>query len=100
MDLARLQQEVIVLRQRVQRLILLLRLLFAQLRAVGFTFEHTRFPDGAGKSGLLRVIERSRSALPLRVVLRVIRLSHARYYSWKRDQQCGLMKWPSRILLG
>ena len=28
-------------------------------------------------------------------MLHVIRLSHSRYYSWKRDQQCGLDDLPS-----
>ena len=90
MDVARLQREVLLLRQRVQRLLTALQLLFAQLKVVGFSFDHLRVPDGTNKSRLLREIERSRSVLSLRVVFRVIRLPHSQYYSWKRDQQCGL----------
>ena len=95
MDVASLQWEVMLLRQRVQRLLALLRLLFTQLKAVGFSFDHIRVPDGTNKSCLLREFERSRSVLFLPVVLRVIRLSHSQYYLWKRDQQCGLDELPS-----
>jgi putative transposase len=39
---------------------------------------------------LLRAIERSCSALPLRTVLRVLRVSPSRYHSWKREDECHL----------
>ena len=90
MDVLRLQQELLTLRRRVARLIALLRLLVILLRLSGFSLASTRIPDGAGKLTLLRAIERSRTVLPLRVVLRVLRLSHSRYYSWRRGKECGL----------
>lgn len=47
-------------------------------------------PEGNGKRSLLRAIDRSRVALPLRSVLRVIRLSPSRYHTWNRDEPCAL----------
>ena len=44
---------------------------------------------------LLRAIERSRPTLPLRSVLRVIRLSQSRYHAWNRKEQCELDDSPS-----
>jgi len=90
MDVLRLQQELLTLRRRVARLIALLRLLVILLRMSGFSLASTRIPDGAGKQRLMRAIGRSPTVLPLRVVLRVLRLSHSRYHSWKREEECGL----------
>ena len=90
MDVLRLQQELLTLRRRVARLIALLRLLVVLLRLSGFSLAGTRIPNGAGKHTLMRAIERSTAVLPLRVVLRILRLSHSRYHSWKREKECGL----------
>jgi transposase InsO family protein len=60
------------------------------LKVSGFLLADARLPDGARKISLLRAIERSLSTLPLRTVLRVLRLSHSRYHSWKREDECGL----------
>ncbi len=73
-----LQQEVLALRQRVERLVALLRLVVVLLKVSGFSLGCARLPDGVRKISLLRAIERSRSALPLRTVLRVLRLSQSR----------------------
>ena len=51
-------------------------------RMSGYALNQARLADGSDKRGLLRAIDRSRSALPLRAVLRVIRLSQSRYYTW------------------
>ena len=71
MDFLDLQQEVLVLRARVERLVALLRLVVVLLKVSGFSLAHARLPDGAKKISLLRVIERARSVLPLRTVLRL-----------------------------
>ncbi len=95
MDVRRLQQEVLTLRKRVERLAGILRLVVVLLKVSGFSLARARIPDGARKVSLLRVIDRSRSVLPLRVVLRVLRLSQSRYHSWKREGECGLNDMPS-----
>ena len=96
MNLHDLQQDVLALRNRVERLVALLRLLVVLTRVSGFSLACTRFPDAAVKVSLLRAIDRSRSVLPLRTVLRVLRLSSSRYHSWKREDECGLDDMPSR----
>ena len=94
-DTIQLQQEVLRLRARIQKLTALLRVLLVVLKMSRFSLNLARFPDGNDKRSLLRAIERSRSALPLRSVLRAIRLSPSRYHNWNRDQQCELDDRPS-----
>jgi transposase InsO family protein len=90
MDLLSLQKEVLILRRRIKWILALFRLLVALIKVSGFSLEHSRLPEGAQKARLLRAIESSRSVLPLRVVLRLLRLSPSRYHSWINDQECGL----------
>ena len=85
LDATQLQREVLRLRRRVQKLIALLRVLLVVLRMSGYSLSQARLPDGGNKRSLLRAIERSRSALPLRSVLRVVRLSPSRYHAWNRE---------------
>ncbi len=95
MDVASLQQEVIRLRTRVQKLIALLRILLAVLKVSKFSLNHGRLPDGKDKRLLLRAIERARTILPLRSVLPFIRLSPSRYHVWSRKDECKLDDVPS-----
>ncbi len=95
MDVLTLQQEVLALRDRVARLVALLRLLVVLTRVSGFSLACARFPDAAVKASLLRAIERAVSVLPLRTVLRVLRLSPSRYHAWKRENECRLDDMPS-----
>ena len=95
LDTIRLQHEVIRLRRRIARLVSLLRLVVIVLKVSGISFARVRLPEGTAKLQLLRAIERSRSHLPLRTVLRVIGLSHARYHDWIRGDRCGLDDRPS-----
>ena len=90
MGAVQLRQEVLALRRRIVRLIVLLRVLVVVLKISGYSLNRARVPDGRDKSRLLRAIARSRAVLPLRTVLRVIELSHSRYHSWRRDEECGL----------
>ena len=90
MSALRLQQEVLRLRARVQKLTALLRVLLMVFRMSGYSLNQARLPEGSHKRGLLSAIDRSRSALPLRSVLRVIRLSPSRYHAWNREEQCAL----------
>ncbi len=95
MDALRLQQEVLQLRARIQKLTALLRVLLLVLKISRYSLNQTRLPDGNDKRSLLRAIERSRSVLPLRSVLRAIRLSQSRYHAWNREERCALDDSPS-----
>jgi len=90
MDAIQLQREVLRLQTRIQKLIALLRVLLVVLKISRFSLNQIRLSDGKDKRSLLRMIDRARSALPLRSVLRVIRLSPSRYHHWKREEQCAL----------
>ena len=70
MDASELQREVLHLQTRIRKLIALLRVLLVVLKISRFSLNQTRFPDGKDKHSLLRVVDQSRSALPLRSVLR------------------------------
>ena len=95
MDALLLQQEVLRLRTRIQKLIALLRVLLVVLKISRFSLDRTRLPDGKEKHSLLRAIDRARSVLPLRSVLRIVRLSPSRYHYWNRAPQCPLDDSPS-----
>ncbi len=76
MDTISGQQALLQLRARMQTLTTLPRVLLVVFKLSGYSLNHSRLPDGKGKRLLLRAIERSRPALPLRSLLRVIRLAH------------------------
>jgi hypothetical protein len=84
------------LRRRVKKLTALLRLALALLRSSGFTLTHERLPDGPAKIRILRAVDRARAYVPLRALLRFLRLSPSRFYAWRRLQHaCALDDQPS-----
>jgi hypothetical protein len=86
-----LQQEIVELRRRVRKLTALLRLALALFRSSGFTLTHERLPDGPAKIRILRAVDRARAFVPLRALLRFLRLSPSRFHTWRRRQQaCAL----------
>ena len=66
MDMLMLQEEVLKLRHRVEKLSALLRLVVVLLRVSGFSLTKTKLPGGVMKISLLRAIDRSRSVLSLK----------------------------------
>jgi hypothetical protein len=90
MDASQLQREVLQLRRRIQKLTALLRVLLVVFRISGYSLNQTRLSEGGNKRSLLQAIERSRSALPLRSLLRVVRLSPVR---WSTDLR-AVGFWP------
>ena len=90
MDVATLQQKVLRLRRRTDRLLSILRLVVVALRVAEFSFEHVRIPECDKKRRLLRSIEQARVHLPLRGVLQLIGISRSRYHAWIEKQKCGL----------
>ena len=86
-----LQQEVLELRRRVKKLTALLRLALALFRSSGFTLTHERLPDGRAKMRILRAADHAREFVPLRTLLRFLRLSPSRFHAWRRLQHaCAL----------
>jgi len=77
-----LQAEVVKLRRRVQTLSGILGLLLAVLRVSGFRLDRAYISDPAARDDLLRAIERARKILPVGAVLRILRVSAARYHLW------------------
>jgi putative transposase len=86
-----LRQEVLKLRRRVQKLTALLPLVLAVLRTSGFRRTEERLPDGRDKLRLLRAVDRARAFVPLRALLRFLRVPPSRFHAWRRRQQaCSL----------
>jgi len=81
-----LRQELLALRRRVRKLTALLRLVLALLRSSGFTLTHERLPDGCAKTRILRAVNRARAFVPLRTLLRFMKLSPSRFHAWQRRQ--------------
>src|SRR6516225_9636227 len=79
-----LHQEVLKLHRRVEKLAALLRLALVLLRASGFTLAGERLPDGPDKLRILRAIDQDRACIPLRALLRLLRLSPSRFHAWQR----------------
>ena len=72
-----LRQAFLKLRRRVQKLTALPRLALALLRTSGFDLTGARLPDGRAKMRLLRAVDRARAYLPLRAMLRFLRVSRS-----------------------
>ena len=78
MDAEALQREVLYLRRRITRLLALLHLVVVAIKVAEFSFDRVRIPEGARKQRLLRAIQRTRTHLPLREVLKLIGMSSTR----------------------
>ena len=86
-----LRQEVLTLRRRVQKLAAMLRLALVLLRVSGFTLSGERLLDGRDKLRILRAIDQARACIPLRALLRLLRLSPSRFHAWRRRRTaCAL----------
>jgi hypothetical protein len=80
----------------VKKLTALLRLVVVLLRTSGFSFTHVRLPDGRAKVRILRAIDHACPFVPLRTILRFLRLSPSRFHTWRRLQRaCTLDDQPS-----
>jgi putative transposase len=86
-----LRQEILKLRRRVEKLAALLRLALALLHTSGFSLSRERLPEGEAKLRILSAVDRARECIPLRAVLRFLRLSPSRFQAWRRRQTaCAL----------
>jgi hypothetical protein len=81
-----LRQEILKLRRRVKKLAALLRLALALLHTVGFRLSGERLPDGQAKLRILRAVDKARDHIPMRAVLRFLRMSPSRLQAWRRRQ--------------
>ena len=86
-----LEQEVLKLRQRIEKILAILRIFIVLLKVSDFSLTNCRVPDSAKKAKLLKAIEQSLKSLPFRCVLRILKISPTRYFTWKRSlDECEL----------
>ncbi len=76
-------------KRRTERQTAIVRLLVVLLKLSGFRLDEQRLPDGTAKAEVLRAVDRSKDALSLKSMLRLLRLSPARYLAWKRADERG-----------
>jgi transposase InsO family protein len=63
----------------------------ASFDARGFELTHERLPDGRAKIRILLAVDLAREYVPLRTVLRFLRLSPSRFHAWRLLQHaCAL----------
>ena len=86
-----LRQEVLKLRRRVRKLMALLRLALALLQTSGFRLTLARLPDGRDKLRILSAVDRAREYVPLRALLRFLRVSPSRFHAWSRRQRACVL---------
>jgi transposase InsO family protein len=88
---AELRQEMLRLRQCVEKLAALLRLALALLAISEFRLSGERLPDGKAKRRILRAVDRARKSIPMRAVLRFLGVSPSRFHAWRQRQTaCAL----------
>src|SRR6516225_1619270 len=86
-----LREEILKLRRRVQKLAALLRLALALLRISNFTLASERLPDGRDKQRIMDAIDQAHACIPMRALLRLLRLSPSRFHAWRRRHMvCAL----------
>ena len=87
-----LRKEVVKLRRRVRKLMALLRLVLVLLQTSGFRLSVARLPDGRDKLRILRSVDRAREHVPLRALLRFLRVSPSRFHAWGRRQSACVLE--------
>jgi hypothetical protein len=55
-------------------------------QARGFALTHERLPYGGAKTRIVRAVDRAGGFVPLRALLRFLRLSPSRFHAWRRLQ--------------
>ena len=86
-----LRQEILTLQRRVQKLAALLRLALAVRPRGERWLTGERLPDGPAKARILSAVDRARTCIPLRGILRFLHLSPSRFHAWRRRQRaCAL----------
>jgi putative transposase len=68
----------------------------ALVETSGFTLTGERLPEGHSKLRILRAVDCARHCIPLRAVLRFLRLSPGQFHAWRRRESvCALDDQPS-----
>jgi len=86
-----LRQEVLKLRRRVRKLTALLRLALSLLHASRLRLTLARLPDGRDKLRILRAVDRAREHVPLRALLRFLRVSPSWFHAWARRKRACVL---------
>jgi putative transposase len=89
LDDLQVRRRILNLEHRLRIVTAIMVLLLVLIRTFRIRLDFERLPDGKSKQKLLRAIERADKVLPLRSVLRILKLSSSRYHAWKRAEENG-----------
>ena len=97
-EVAELRIQIAGLENRIQKyrritrnLAAVIRLQRAEREASGLSIEHRCVPSASAKTQILAAVARAKALLPLVIILKILRLSSARYHAWVCSQkECGL----------
>ena len=86
-----LRQEILTLQRRVEKLAALLRLALVVRPRGERWLTGERLPDGPAKARMLSAVDRARTCMPLRGILRFLQLSPSRFHAWRRRQRACVL---------
>jgi len=85
-DTEQMAVKVARLERRIEVLVALVRLLTVLVRVAGAKLNAKRLPKGDEKLAVTSAVEKAVRAIPLRLALRALGLSSARYHAWQRAE--------------
>jgi len=98
-EVGELQLKIAALKHRIQKyskaarnLAAVVRLQRAELEASGASLEHRRVPSASVKTRIIAAVARARALLPLVLILKILRLSSARYHAWVRVTTLAILR--------
>ena len=89
LDDLQVRRRILKLERRLRKVTAIALLLLSLIRIFNIRLDHERLPEGKRKIKLLRVVDRAQKVLPLRLALRILQLSAARYHEWLRAEKNG-----------
>jgi hypothetical protein len=89
LDDLQVRRRILNLERRLRIVTATMELLLILVRTFRIRLDYERLPGGESKQKLLRTINRAHKVLPLKSVLRILKLSSSRYHAWKRADENG-----------
>jgi hypothetical protein len=86
-----LRQEILTRQRRAEKLAALLRLALVVRPRGERWFTGERLPGGPAKARTLSAVDRARTCMPLRGILRFLQLSPSRFHAWRRRQRACVL---------
>lgn len=83
LDDLQVRRRILKLERRLRIVTAIMVLLLGMIRTFRVRIDYERLPDEQSKKKLLRANDRAHKVLPIKSVLRILKLSSSRYHAWK-----------------